>query len=86
MQWLAIARQRSVVRRALTMATIVAPILIVINHSDAIMRGDISSARLLRMALTFLVPYTVSTVSSVAAIRERQRADGTADDQHPNAA
>jgi hypothetical protein len=84
-QWLEIARQRSVVRRAFTMAAIVAPILILINHSDAIMRGDISPARLFRMALTFFVPYTVSTVSSVAAIRERQRATA-ADDTRPNAA
>lgn len=71
--WIAIARRRDVVRRALTMAAIVAPILIVINHSDAILRGDVSTARLMRMALTFLVPYSVSTVSSVAAIRERAR-------------
>lgn len=71
--WLALARQRSIMRRALIMASIVAPILIIINHSDAILRGDITAARFVRMALTFLVPYMVSTVSSVAAIRERTR-------------
>lgn len=55
------------------MASVVAPILIIINHSDAILRGDITPGRLLRMALTFLVPYTVSTASSVAAIREQEK-------------
>ena len=56
------------------MAAIVGPILIAINHSDAILRGDISLARFGRMLLTVLVPYTVSTVSSVAAIREQRKA------------
>ncbi|MGH7712973.1 MAG: nitrate/nitrite transporter NrtS [Gemmatimonadaceae bacterium] len=58
--------------RAFIMAAIVGPILIAINHSDALLRGDVSLARLSRMLLTVLVPYTVSTVSSVAAIRERR--------------
>jgi hypothetical protein len=51
----------------------VGPILIAINHGDAIVRGDVSLPRFGRMLLTILVPYTVSTVSSVAAIREQRR-------------
>lgn len=56
------------------MAAIVGPILIAINHSDAILRGDISLPRFGRMLLTIFVPYAVSTVSSVAAFREQRRA------------
>ena len=71
--WLKIATSRAVVRRACAYAVVVGAILIAINHSDAILAGEISTARLLRMAMTVLVPYIVSTLSSVGAIRSMQR-------------
>jgi hypothetical protein len=67
--WLALAASPSVVRRALWMAALVGALLITINHGDAILRGDVDRARLLKMALTLLVPYCVSTYSSVGAMR-----------------
>lgn len=72
---LALAFQRSVVRRALRVAAIVGVVLIVINHGDRILFGEITSRSLFQMGLTFLVPYVVSTVSSVGALRDvaRQR-------------
>jgi len=66
-----LAFQRSVVKRALKYAVVVGLVLITINHSDALLRGDVSGARLFKMALTVLVPYVVSTLSSVGALRER---------------
>ena len=60
---------RSVVRRALKYAVVVGAILIAINHGDAILDGAVDGKRILQMALTVLVPYTVSTLSSVGAIR-----------------
>jgi hypothetical protein len=72
-EWLHLAFQRNVVKRALKCAVIVGCVLISINHGDAILRGDVSMARVLRMALTVVVPYVVSTVSSVGAMRERKR-------------
>ena len=74
--WLDIATRPPVVRRALKYALIVGTVLIAINHGDAILRGDLSFGRLLRMGLTTLVPYVVSTLSSVEALRsaERERA------------
>jgi hypothetical protein len=71
-RWLALALSRGVVRRALAMAAIVGALLIAINHGDALLRGDVSRERALRMALTLLVPYCVSTVSSVGAMRALQ--------------
>lgn len=68
-EWIRLAGSRSVVRRALGYAIVVGTILISINHGDAIMRGDIDAARMTRMALTTLVPYIVSTLSSVQAMR-----------------
>lgn len=74
-EWFRLACGASVVRRALLYAIVVGTVLIVINHGDAIVRRDISLARLIRMALTVAVPYIVSTSSSVGALRERHRAD-----------
>lgn len=73
MSWSQAAFQRSVVRRSLKIAAIVGCILIIINHSDALLRGDFSGGRIFRMGLTFVVPYVVSTVSSVGALREQER-------------
>ncbi len=68
--WLSVATERPIVRRALRSVIIVGAILITINHGDAILRGDIDLIRLFRIVLTVIVPYLVSTFSSVAAIRE----------------
>jgi len=71
--WFDIATRPAVVRRALKYAIIVGTVLIAINHGDAILRGDVSIDRLLRMGLTTLVPYAVSTLSSVEALRSAER-------------
>ena len=71
--WLKLAVQPNVVRRALKFALVVGTILITINHGYAIVHGQVTSGRILQMGLTVLVPYTVSTLSSVAAMREMRR-------------
>jgi hypothetical protein len=71
-EWLQLAFAPSVRRRATRVALAVGSLLLAINHGDAILRGDISFVRALRMILTVLVPYLVSTFSSVGAIRELQ--------------
>ena len=74
--WLKLAVQPNVVRRALKFALVVGAILITINHGYAIVHGQVTSGRILQMCLTVLVPYTVSTLSSVAAMREMARGSG----------
>lgn len=64
-----VALSGPVVRRALTYLVIVGSVLITINHGDAIVRGEIDGTRLFKMLLTPLVPYAVSTLSSVSVIR-----------------
>lgn len=64
-----IAISPSVVRRALGYALVVGSILIAINHADAIARGDVDIVRGFKMGLTVIVPYVVSTLSSVQALR-----------------
>lgn len=67
--WLNAAFQWPVVRRALWCAVIVGAVLITINHGDAIVKGEVTRGRIIQMGLTLLVPYCVSTYSSVAATR-----------------
>jgi hypothetical protein len=77
--WLQLAFQRDVVRRALVCVAIVGAVLIGINHGGALLRGEVTSGRLVQIALTLLVPYCVSTFSSVAAMRDHRRSRETAD-------
>lgn len=72
-EWIQLASSPGVVRRALGYAVVVGAILIMINHGDALIRGDIDTVRLLKMGFTVLVPYTVSTLSSVQAMRQYGR-------------
>jgi len=71
-RWLRLAFTGSIVRRGLMFAVVVGAVLIAINHGDAILAGDISAERLLKIGLTVTVPYLVSTISSVAALLERE--------------
>ena len=72
-RWLRLAMQRSVVVRALKYAVVVGAVLIAINHGDALLAGEVGASRAVRMALTVLVPYVVSTSSSVGAMLEQGR-------------
>lgn len=66
-----IALRPSVVRRGLLYAIVVGAVLVGINHGDALVEGEVTTGRLLKIGLTVLVPYCVSTLSSVAALRGR---------------
>ncbi|MBW2279326.1 MAG: nitrate/nitrite transporter NrtS [Deltaproteobacteria bacterium] len=69
--WFEAAASRDVVVRALKYAVGVGAILIAINHADALVQGQVDSVRLAKMGLTVMVPYCVSTASSVGALRAR---------------
>ena len=68
-----IAVQPCVVRRALILAGIVGTVLIGINHGDCIMKGHFAGKCWIQSGLTLLVPYCVSTISSVLAYSEQCR-------------
>lgn len=69
--FLQLALRADVVRRALAFAVVVGSVLIAINHGDALLSGEVAGRRMLKMGLTVLVPYAVSTLSSVSALRAR---------------
>jgi phosphoribosylformylglycinamidine synthase len=66
---LATACQPAVARRALAMAAVVGPILTLINQGDALV-SDVPFS-FWKAGLTFIVPYLVATVSTVATHRRR---------------
>jgi len=67
-QWLKAATRADVVKRSLRVAAVVGTILVMINYSDRLIGGTVSSVDAIKMALTYLVPYCVSTYASVSAI------------------
>lgn len=65
-----IARSRSVVRRAVRISLVVGIVLATINHGDMIVSGQLNFEILCKVLATFIVPYSVSTYTSVLAVRE----------------
>ena len=68
--FLNLALRKSVIRRAIKIALVVGCILALINHGDRIVFQDMKPVDWFKILLTFCVPYCVSTVSSVLAIRQ----------------
>ena len=73
--WLRLAAHPATVRRALITALIVGFVLVSINDGQAILSGQLTRTRVVQMCLTVLVPYVVSTVSSVSTRRELAKRD-----------
>jgi len=71
--WLSLARQPSVVQRAIKVAAIVGTILVAINQGGALLAGELSPALLIKIPLTYLVPYCVSTYAAVGALQDPRR-------------
>ena len=60
----------AVVWRAFKYAVVVGPVLIAINHGEALLEGHCGGGRLCSMGLTMVVPYLVSTFSSAGTMRQ----------------
>jgi hypothetical protein len=71
--WFKLAAHPATVRRAFWTAALVGTVLVAINHGPALFAGEFTRARVAQICLTILVPYVVSTVSSVATRRELGR-------------
>ena len=66
--WLTLCFTKPVMKRAFWTALIVGTILILINHGNAILKGEVDLTRIFQICLTVIVPYIVSTVSSVSTL------------------
>ena len=74
-QFLALARTPAVTARAFRVAVIVGTILTLTNQGDVLLAG--MAPNWTKMALTYLVPYCVSTHGAVGAMRDRGRGNTT---------
>lgn len=68
--WFACATQRHIVIFALKMASVVGTILMFINHGEEIIFGTLKLIDIVQICLTYTVPYSVSTYSSVNSERK----------------
>jgi hypothetical protein len=67
-----IAIRSDVLLRAFKMASIVGIVLAIINHGDHILLGTMTTTNWIKILITFCVPFCVSSISSVLAIRREQ--------------
>ena len=51
--------------RSLKLAIVVGTVLVAINYGDLILRGDTEKIEWYKIALTYIVPYFVSTYSAI---------------------
>ena len=70
--FVSIALTPEVVVASLKISLVVGTLLALINHGTAIIQFTLTSQTVVQIALTYLVPYSVATYSSVNAIRRRQ--------------
>jgi len=66
------ACRAAVVKRATIIALIVGIVIAVINYYDKLMYWNLTGTDVTKIAVTFLVPYIVSTISAVMAINEME--------------
>ncbi len=71
--WLRLAKRWSVVKRGLGYSVVVGSILVLINQGDDILSGELTHSHIVKIGLTFIVPFAVSTLSSVGAMRNYVR-------------
>ena len=64
--------------RSLRVALVVGSVLALINYTDRALTGSLRVADWIKIGLTYLVPYSVSTYSAVKVIQQR-RSDRTAE-------
>ena len=69
--WIDIALKPEVVSRSLRVALIVGTLLVIINFIDRFITGNLNPVDLVKIVMTYIVPYCVSTYASVVAIREK---------------
>ena len=73
-KWLKIALRRDILLRSLRVALVVGTILVLINYTDRFMKHALCVFDLVKMGLTYLVPFSVSTHAAVSALLKEQQA------------
>ena len=71
-EWLRLASDPTIVRRALITCLVVGFVLTLVNHAGEIVRAEFSLTLLAQVGLTLAVPFTVVTIASVSALRGKE--------------
>jgi hypothetical protein len=66
--WLRTAAEPTVVKRSVITSFVVGTVLVVINHGPDLLAGGMNTIGLVQIVLTYLVPFVVSTATSVATL------------------
>ena len=69
--FLSIAFRADIALRSAKIALVVGTLIAIINHGDRMMMDKMGTVDWLKCALTYLVPFGVSTWSQVSALRAR---------------
>ncbi|WP_051213510.1 nitrate/nitrite transporter NrtS [Maritalea myrionectae] len=70
--WLQTAMLPGIRKRCLKTALIVGTLLMLINYYDRLMIGQLLMTDLIKIALTYCVPFVVCTTASVSAVLEKR--------------
>ena len=70
-QYVHLAKSPSVVKRGIKYSIIVGSVLTFINHGNNLLEGQVSSIRILKIGLTYMVPYVVSSLSSIQSLLDK---------------
>ena len=62
----------SIIKRGLMFSLIVGTVLVLINQGDTIYNGQLDTRVVFKIALTYTVPFMVSTVSSIQALQQSE--------------
>ena len=73
-RWLAAAARPDVVRRSIKVCLLVGTLLVLINYSDRAVNGELTALDMVKMLLTYAVPYCVSTFVSVSTLIDEGKA------------
>jgi len=60
-----------ILRRAFKVSLVVGTILMIINHGDAIVAGEVGVNRLIKILLTYCVPFLVSLYAGFSALKNK---------------
>ena len=72
--WLAVASRPAILKRGVKVGLLVGTILAFINHGDKILSMTLDANSMLKIGLTYLVPFGVSTWASVQTVRAGEQA------------
>lgn len=73
-RWIELARRPDIVRRSARVALLVGTLLAIINHGGRLLDLDVDAEVAIKIFLTYLVPYCVSTWASVQTASANQPA------------